>query len=155
MAFKAKKRPIHSFLFFFIYYFSLEYKRFPRLCWFLLYNEANQLHAYVYPLPMSLPPHPTPLLQAITEHRAELPVLQGSLSLAVCFTHDSVHKSVNCAGHPLSPTAVSTSPLAIPALQILRNGYPLQYPCLENPMDRGAWWATDHGVAESQTRLSN
>ena len=30
---------------------------------------------------------------------------------------------------------------------------PLQYPCLENPMDRGAWWATVHGVAKSQTRL--
>ena len=28
-----------------------------------------------------------------------------------------------------------------------RNGNPLQYPCLENPMDRGAWWATVHGVA--------
>ena len=34
------------------------------------------------------------------------------------------------------------------------NGNPLQYSCLENPMDRGAWWATVHGVAESQTRLS-
>ena len=32
--------------------------------------------------------------------------------------------------------------------------YPLQYSCLENPMDRGAWRATDHGVAKSQTRLS-
>ena len=31
------------------------------------------------------------------------------------------------------------------------NGKPLQYPCLENPMDRGAWWATVHGVAKSQT----
>ena len=29
------------------------------------------------------------------------------------------------------------------------NGYPLQYSCLENCMDRGAWWATLHGVAES------
>ena len=29
------------------------------------------------------------------------------------------------------------------------NGAPLQYSCLENPMDRGAWWATVHGVAES------
>ena len=28
------------------------------------------------------------------------------------------------------------------------NGNPLQYPCLGNPMDRGAWWAIDHGVAE-------
>ena len=31
------------------------------------------------------------------------------------------------------------------------NGNPLQYPCLENLMDRGAWWATVHGVAKSQT----
>jgi len=31
----------------------------------------------------------------------------------------------------------------------------LQYSCLENPMDGGAWWAAVHGVAESRTRLSN
>ena len=31
------------------------------------------------------------------------------------------------------------------------NGNPLQYSCLENPMDTGAWWATVHGVAESDT----
>ena len=35
------------------------------------------------------------------------------------------------------------------------NGHPLQYSCLENPMDRGAWWAAVHGVANSQTRLSD
>ena len=35
------------------------------------------------------------------------------------------------------------------------NGTPLQYSCLENPMDRGAWWAAVHGVAKSRTRLSN
>ena len=34
------------------------------------------------------------------------------------------------------------------------NGTPLQYSCLENPMDRGAWWATVHGVTENQTRPS-
>ena len=33
------------------------------------------------------------------------------------------------------------------------NGYPLQYSCLENPRDRGAWGATAHRVAQSQTRL--
>ena len=35
------------------------------------------------------------------------------------------------------------------------NGNPLQYSCLENPMDRGAWRTTVHGVAKSQTRLSD
>ena len=35
------------------------------------------------------------------------------------------------------------------------HGNPLQYSCLENPMDRGVWWATVHGVAKSQTGLSN
>ena len=35
------------------------------------------------------------------------------------------------------------------------NGNPLQYSCLENPMDGGAWWAIVHGVAKSQTRLSD
>ena len=34
-----------------------------------------------------------------------------------------------------------------------RNVNTLQYSCLENPMDRGAWWATVHRVAKSQTRL--
>ena len=33
------------------------------------------------------------------------------------------------------------------------NGTPLQYSCLENPMDRGAWWAAVYGVAQSQTQL--
>ena len=35
------------------------------------------------------------------------------------------------------------------------NDNPLQYSCLENPMEGGAWWATVHGVAKSRTRLSN
>ena len=35
------------------------------------------------------------------------------------------------------------------------NGNPLQYSCLRNPRDRGAWWATVHGVTKSQTGLSH
>ena len=35
------------------------------------------------------------------------------------------------------------------------NGNPLQYSCLENPMDGGAWWATVHGFAKSLIRLSD
>ena len=34
------------------------------------------------------------------------------------------------------------------------NGYPFQYSCLENSMDRGAWWATVHRVTKSWTLLS-
>ena len=34
------------------------------------------------------------------------------------------------------------------------NSNPLQYSHLENPMDRGAWWATDHAVTKNQTQLS-
>ena len=35
------------------------------------------------------------------------------------------------------------------------DGTPLQYSCLENPMDGGAWWAAVHGVTKSRTRLSD
>ena len=35
------------------------------------------------------------------------------------------------------------------------NGTPLKYSCLENPMDRGAWWVAVHGVTEGRTRLNN
>ena len=35
------------------------------------------------------------------------------------------------------------------------NGNPFQYSCLENPMDRGAWWTTVHGIAKGQTQLSD
>ena len=39
------------------------------------------------------------------------------------------------------------------ALEKEGNGNPPQYSCLENPMDRGAWWATVHVIAKSQIRL--
>ena len=40
-------------------------------------------------------------------------------------------------------------------IPVEENGNPLQYSCLENPMYRGGWWVIVHGVAESQTQLSN
>ena len=49
-------------------------------------------------------------------------------------------------------------PGLIPGLGISpgeRNGYSLQYACLENPIDRGTWWAIVNGVAKSLTRLSD
>ena len=45
-----------------------------------------------------------------------------------------------------------TSPLFLtPVLFGDENGNPLQYSCLENPMDRGAWWVAVHGVTKSGT----
>ena len=47
--------------------------------------------------------------------------------------------------------------IALCSMDIFRegNGIPFQYPCLGNPMNRGAWQAAVHGVVTSQTRLSN
>ena len=47
----------------------------------------------------------------------------------------------------------SLTPLASYFITGEGNVNPLQYSCLENPMDRGAWWAMVHGVTESWTRL--
>ena len=52
------------------------------------------------------------------------------------------------AGDPGSVPGLGRSPEE-------ENGNPLQYSCLDNPMDGGAWLATVHGVAKSRTRLSN
>ena len=57
-------------------------------------------------------------------------------------------ESVHNAGDPGSIPGFGRSPGE-------GSGYPLQYSFLENPIDRGSWWATVHGVAKSQTRLSN
>ena len=53
-----------------------------------------------------------------------------------------------------NPPANAGDPGSIPGLGRSpgeRKGYPLQFSCLENLMDRGAWWAIVHGVAKSQT----
>ena len=65
------------------------------------------------------------------------------------FPHSSVGKESACnAGDPGSIPGLGRVPGD-------GNGNPLQYSCLGSPMDRGAWWATVHGVSKSQTRLSN
>ena len=59
-----------------------------------------------------------------------------------------VKESACNAGDPGSITGSGRSPGE-------GNGNPLQYSCLQNFMNRGAWWATVHGVAQSRTRLSD
>ena len=58
----------------------------------------------------------------------------------------SQESTCQCRRHGLDPW-VGRSPRA-------ENGNPLQYCCLENSVDRGAWWATVHGVPKSRTQLS-
>ena len=61
----------------------------------------------------------------------------------------SVGKESACrAGDPGSIPGLGRSPGE-------GNGNPLQYPCLENPKDREAWWAAVHGVSKSRARLSD
>ena len=68
------------------------------------------------------------------------------------FTDDSAGKEFTCnagdTGDDGSIPGLGRSPGG-------GNGNPFQYSYLENPMDGGAWWATVHGVAKSQTLLSN
>ena len=73
------------------------------------------------------------------------------------------HQALQTMGFPCSSvgkeSACSTGdPGSIPGLGRSPregNGNPLQYSCLENSMDRGAWWAIVHGVTKSRTQLSN
>ena len=63
-------------------------------------------------------------------------------TILVGFPHSSVGKEFACNPEDL---------VLIPRLERSPgegNGNPLQYSCLENPKDRGAWWATVHGVAK-------
>ena len=78
----------------FFFFFKLEYSCFTMLCWFLLYNDVNRLHVYIYPLPLGTPPPPIPPIQVTTEHPAELPALYSGFPLALCFTHGRVFMSV-------------------------------------------------------------
>ena len=64
----------------------------------------------------------------------------------VCFSCDSDGKDLPAMQETGSIPGSETSPRE-------GNGNPLQYSCLENLMDIGGWWATDHGVAKSRTRV--
>ena len=64
-----------------------------------------------------------------------------------------MHLRSQCSKHIENITKLIPSFTKDCHLSLVSN--PLQCSCLENPMDGGAWWATVHGVAKSQTRLSD
>ena len=84
-----------------------------------------------------------------------LPASAGDLSL-VPASKDALEEEM--ATHGKASVCNAGDPGSIPGLGRSPgegNGNPLQYSCLENPMDGGAWWATVLRVAKSQTRLSD
>ena len=66
--------------------------------------------------------------------------IKSGYIIAILFLFVTVHASINIRFY---------------SSRTRSNGTPLQYSCLENPMDGGAWWAAVHGVAKSRTRLSD
>ena len=96
-----------------------------------------------------------------------MPLLKTVLSLRKSFHYLFVQQSSTYCPKPRSKIVASETfshllgynwfPIYIPIALYIRggNGTPLQYSCLENPMDGGAWWATVHGVAKSWTWLIN
>ena len=73
--------------------------------------------------------------------------IHNSQDIGLPISSDGKESDYN-AGDPGSIPASGRSPGE-------ENGYQFQYSYLENPMDRGAWWATVHGVTKSQTWLSD
>ena len=65
-------------------------------------------------------------------------------------------KGCPCLSCNLTQGTTSNSSNDVPLKWVSQgDGTPLQYSCLENPMDGGAWWAAVHGVTKSRTRLSD
>ena len=95
-------------------------------------------------LPCYIPSHTHVHTHILTHALSLFPSLFTSLTLTVDFPGGSDGEaSAHNAGDPSIPGS-GRSPGE-------GNGTPLQYSCLENPMDVEAWWATVHGVAESDT----
>ena len=123
----------------------------------------------------SLPLH-IPCFQIVTEHQDKLPVLYCSFPPVIYFTHGSVYMSEKAMAPHSSTLAWKIpwmeEPGRLQSMRSLRVGHkwvislhfslscigevkgnPLQYSCLENPRDRGAWWAAVYTVAQSRTWL--
>ena len=129
------------------------------------------------PLPPPSPSHPSGSSQCTSP---EHPVSCIKPGLAIHFTYDNIHVSMPFSQTILpSPSPTESKRLFYTSVSLLLsriqgyhhhlskfhiyvlvyciggegNGTPLQYSCLENPTDGGAWWAAVYGVAQSRTRL--
>ena len=111
-------------------------------------------------------PHPLILGLLRTHSSVLLQTFSMVLSAIISILYIRSHQPYNWKFYPWtniyssptpSPQGTTTllSPFLSSAFLDSTNGTPLQYPCLENPMDRGAWEGAVHGFAKSQTRLSD
>ena len=113
------------------------------LWWFLLYHKVNQLHIH--------PPFFT-----LSSHLGHQRSLSGILfatqqfSLMIYFIYSSADLSASLVAQMVrNPLAMhETWVCSLGWVDPLEDGNPLQYFCLENPTDRGAWWATAHSITE-------
>ena len=120
------------------------------LCWFLPHISMNQSQVWTCPLSRSSRSSQSIQLCSVcstTSHQLAISCM-GTYVFQCCSFSFS---------HPLlSPLFFFPPPLFFLNRHTHKgNGTPLQYSCLENPMDGGAWQAVVHGVAKSRTRLSD
>ena len=86
------------------------------------------------------------------------PHLSGGVSFPFAACWNQASKVALVVKNLLASAADAGDSSLIPGLERSPGGghsNPLQYSCLENPMDREAWWAIVHGVKKSQTQMSN
>ena len=113
------------------------------ICWTTFYSSTLCVNTVLSSSVKSF------LLLQLMQVKTSIPPTEGPFGIWMDFPGGSDSKeSAFSAGDPGSIPGSGRSPGE-------ENGYPLQYSCLENSMDRGAWWATVHGVTKSQTQLSN
>ena len=114
---------LHKENFLKIIYFYLKDNCFTILCWFLPYINMNQPEVNICGFPLGPPCHLLPYPTPLGCHRPLVRV----------------------------PWVIQPIPTGYPLYPGEGNGTPLQQSCLENPMDRGAWWAAVYWIAESDT----
>ena len=100
---------------------------------------------------------PVMLLTLLQLQPVLLPIIKSPNHASHCIDKYSSYIKINIVHIPWNIISESLSSVYLASVSGLGrspgegNSYPLQYSCLENPMDRGAWQATVHGVAKSQT----
>ena len=142
--------PWSPFFFWLHNFFLLEFNCFTMLCFCYTTKRISYMYTYISSL-LSLPSSIYPLHHSTTSHTplghhraVGFPVLYNSFPSYLFYipqwliNKESACQCKRCVFNP----RVGKSPGE-------RNGDPLQYPCLGNPMDRGALWATVHGVANT------